>query len=313
MIRTKAREVAREMDIGEDKFKASAGWVENFKHRQGIKKGVWNGLIRNQHTLDFDVEFDEDSDTENLNGFKLRSEAIRTVDELRAPIDLQPGRDQIEMEVVNTNTQHHTPLDDPKMNSLVTGHWASPLAPTLEGISINFPEVPSGTMPSAQRDMSPHLSGEQNQHRPQQSVLDCRPPSPYQSNGSQTEVLSQGAPTLTGQDVIDANILQFPIQQTPSRDEVQIPLVPTPPWTSGPRLTVEEPVTAQEATLALEKVVRYLKDKHPNYLTSAGHNVITDIQHLIWLSAATNLNLPTTSEAASANPITQDLVVSKVS
>lgn len=31
------------LSIGEDKFKASAGWVENFKHRHGIKKGVWVG------------------------------------------------------------------------------------------------------------------------------------------------------------------------------------------------------------------------------------------------------------------------------
>lgn len=43
MIRTKAKEAAKIMDIGEDKFKASAGWVENFKHRHGIKKGVWVG------------------------------------------------------------------------------------------------------------------------------------------------------------------------------------------------------------------------------------------------------------------------------
>lgn len=43
MIRTKAKEAAKMMNIGEDKFKASAGWVENFKHRHGIRKGVWEG------------------------------------------------------------------------------------------------------------------------------------------------------------------------------------------------------------------------------------------------------------------------------
>ena len=43
MIRTKAKEAAKVLMIGEDKFKASAGWVENFKHRHNIKKGVWIG------------------------------------------------------------------------------------------------------------------------------------------------------------------------------------------------------------------------------------------------------------------------------
>lgn len=31
------------MDWPEEKFKASSGWVENFKHRHGIRKGIWNG------------------------------------------------------------------------------------------------------------------------------------------------------------------------------------------------------------------------------------------------------------------------------
>lgn len=43
MIRLKAKEVAKEVNVSEDKFKASAGWVENYKHRMGIKKGVWGG------------------------------------------------------------------------------------------------------------------------------------------------------------------------------------------------------------------------------------------------------------------------------
>ncbi|EJC98867.1 uncharacterized protein FOMMEDRAFT_142936 [Fomitiporia mediterranea MF3/22] len=44
MIRVKAREIARSVHISEDKFKASAGWIENFKHRLNIKKGQWLGL-----------------------------------------------------------------------------------------------------------------------------------------------------------------------------------------------------------------------------------------------------------------------------
>lgn len=49
MIRTKAKDAAKDMGIGEEKFKASAGWVENFKHRHGIRKGIWTGDGRNRH------------------------------------------------------------------------------------------------------------------------------------------------------------------------------------------------------------------------------------------------------------------------
>jgi hypothetical protein len=47
LIRNKARETAKNLDIPEEKFKASSGWVENFKHRHGIKRGVWQGDGKN--------------------------------------------------------------------------------------------------------------------------------------------------------------------------------------------------------------------------------------------------------------------------
>jgi len=43
MIRQKAKETARYLGISDDKFKASSGWVENFKHRHGIRGGMWHG------------------------------------------------------------------------------------------------------------------------------------------------------------------------------------------------------------------------------------------------------------------------------
>lgn len=45
MIRNKALEVMKELpyisDAEKAKFKASSGWVENFKHRYNIRKGIW--------------------------------------------------------------------------------------------------------------------------------------------------------------------------------------------------------------------------------------------------------------------------------
>lgn len=46
-LRTKAREIAHRLGISDDKFKASSGWVENFKSRHGIRGGIWHGDGRN--------------------------------------------------------------------------------------------------------------------------------------------------------------------------------------------------------------------------------------------------------------------------
>ncbi|KAF5369555.1 hypothetical protein D9758_002550 [Tetrapyrgos nigripes] len=42
-LRDKALEIARDLSITEDKFKASSGWVDNFKARHGIRNGDWMG------------------------------------------------------------------------------------------------------------------------------------------------------------------------------------------------------------------------------------------------------------------------------
>lgn len=49
-LRAKAKAVARDLGISEDKFKASSGWIENFKHRHGIKGGAWMGDGKNTRT-----------------------------------------------------------------------------------------------------------------------------------------------------------------------------------------------------------------------------------------------------------------------
>jgi len=49
------------MGIGDDKFKASSGWVENYKHRHGIRKGIWEGK-----KIDGDDNYDVDLDAPDL-------------------------------------------------------------------------------------------------------------------------------------------------------------------------------------------------------------------------------------------------------
>jgi len=45
-IRSKAREIANSLHIGDSQFKASSGWVDNFKRRHNIRKGVYHVLHR---------------------------------------------------------------------------------------------------------------------------------------------------------------------------------------------------------------------------------------------------------------------------
>jgi hypothetical protein len=47
MIRRRAQEIAQYGKYTPGKFKASQGWLENFKDRVGISKGVWHGHSRN--------------------------------------------------------------------------------------------------------------------------------------------------------------------------------------------------------------------------------------------------------------------------
>ncbi|KAG6917467.1 hypothetical protein DXG01_002444 [Tephrocybe rancida] len=43
-IRTRAKAIARALHVPEEKFKASSGWVDNFKARAGVKGGLWSGV-----------------------------------------------------------------------------------------------------------------------------------------------------------------------------------------------------------------------------------------------------------------------------
>ncbi|KAG7088534.1 hypothetical protein E1B28_012517 [Marasmius oreades] len=69
-LREKALSVANSYGIGEDRFKASSGWVENFKHRHGIRNGTYEGYGRNAkiaRALGMGVEGMEDLTERNVS------------------------------------------------------------------------------------------------------------------------------------------------------------------------------------------------------------------------------------------------------
>jgi Tc5 transposase DNA-binding domain len=51
-IRQKALEAANHSGVPREKFKASSGWIENFKHRHEIRGGKWTAGIKNAPVVD---------------------------------------------------------------------------------------------------------------------------------------------------------------------------------------------------------------------------------------------------------------------
>jgi Tc5 transposase DNA-binding domain len=83
MIRDKAKNVAKSLRISEDKFKASAGWIENFKNRHGVRKGQWFGDGKNTrvaralgHGRPRQVEDNEPAIAPSDSAFESRLEAV---------------------------------------------------------------------------------------------------------------------------------------------------------------------------------------------------------------------------------------------
>ncbi|KAG6890786.1 hypothetical protein C0995_003216 [Termitomyces sp. Mi166 len=55
-IRERAKEVAKGLGIPPEKFKASSGWVENFKSRANIRGGIWHGYKKTSaRIIDIDI------------------------------------------------------------------------------------------------------------------------------------------------------------------------------------------------------------------------------------------------------------------
>ncbi|TFK73574.1 hypothetical protein BDN72DRAFT_854606 [Pluteus cervinus] len=75
-IRMKAKEVARALAVTEEKFKASSGWVENFKQRHGIRGGNWHGDGRITHMGALASSVHDPAPTLSLD---LRSESFDVV------------------------------------------------------------------------------------------------------------------------------------------------------------------------------------------------------------------------------------------
>ncbi|KAL5512805.1 hypothetical protein ACEPAG_3071 [Sanghuangporus baumii] len=251
MIRARARELARELDIPEDKFKASAGWVENYKHRANIKKGIWVG--NPSPGVYMDEESDDDGPLlDDLIEERRRKLALDQVDTKRAAQDAENGAG------ISAIDPESSPA---ALNS--TGEWSS-------SMELSFGESsPTGLQLGAVNEVNGQLDVNQNASPPQ-------------------------FPTANG----------FQQQQI---ENAQVS------WTSngGPVATNggggQPSVSAQEAYSAMDIVVRFVQSQKPTFLNEKERNILTDIKHLIWVSAAQSTSASAARNAAPAaiaNPVT---------
>ncbi|KAI5120766.1 hypothetical protein M0805_004729 [Coniferiporia weirii] len=296
MIRTKAREAAKLLGIGEDKFKASAGWVENFKHRQGIKKGIWVGRPEPPIIPD---DSDE-SDCEMLHEFRARvdrEQALQAADEAArqaaAGIDVHGAAAATDLNLIPP-----APLGDAKLD------WPPP--PAALGMGYGGPAV--GSVTDQDGNSAPQLTGLDDEHR-RQIALDCQPPPPYPSDGG-----------VSSNDVGDAFITQgltFGSQQQQQQQQqahnaqaAQMQQFATAnavwgasPGAGGNGANSAPAVSAQEASTALEKVLRFLNTQRPGFLTQQEQNIITDIKHVIWLSRAESMGTNAATAQTTPNAV----------
>ncbi|OBZ68949.1 Tigger transposable element-derived protein 6 [Grifola frondosa] len=93
LIRAKAREIGDGMHLTEDKFKASSGWVENFKNRHGIKKGVWHGYGKtgdNARSPEAEYIPEHDHASGSRDEGEAEAESEEDSQEMAPPLTLRP-------------------------------------------------------------------------------------------------------------------------------------------------------------------------------------------------------------------------------
>lgn len=296
-IRQKAREVAREMHIGEDKFKASAGWVENFKHRHGIKKGIWIGRNGGQEPPII-IDDESESEGETLSEFRerqdremaLRKAAEAAIREKEAAQRQQQDQlhDQVAMDIAGTvMNQALQPVQPSAVEQKIAPNsndqWPPPMLPSANDGLMNF----DSNATNAHDENGVTSLTQSNEDQRQQMALDCQPPPPYQSDMSHMDNSGNQSSNALAMQGMNESIPHYPTMQMQHGLQNQhMAFSPTQAWNAA-RATVQDPVTAHEASLAIEKVILFLKAQQPGYVRPEELNVITDVKHMIWVSAAT--------------------------
>jgi len=273
LIRTKAKETARSLQIPDERFKASSGWVENFKHRHNIRKGVWQGhekVLRATRGLggaQGHRRGSADTVLSPLNpAFESRSEVANRRDS-EEPSTMADGDDDMESEDEPEVPNPQPPQSDP-------------------GPSLSQP-LPGPTLPL------PRIWGMQEHLPPPNTPLSVLPPgSMHEPISHQSYVHERHEERQQDAAAADINPPALPIsvqqhlqvadpQQgvqlahpDPSSQYVEPVVVyqPAPPIPSGNTIP-----NIDEAEDAINKVIAFV-DSRPNLLSQTQREVLHEIK-----------------------------------
>ena len=261
MIRDKGKEIALKWNIGEDKFKASAGWVENFKHRKGIRRGVW------MHREDFapSGRLPSEEPQEDLNAGTYDQEAFYDrrfgdYDPATGTVPLQERQLQERMEAANLDPASSQPY------ALV---GATGVIPANENV-IRDPDQPelSSTDQTSNNDRASGPLGDE--YYPSQTQLESAPLAMEDTSDTQ----------YAGHNFLSNQSFAGPDQTVGYFDADGV-------WTDVPFDPSDGPgeVSAQEAEKGLDLVIKFVKQQGPGFLDPAEAGVLQFFKSLLYNTA----------------------------
>ncbi|KAF8555216.1 hypothetical protein OG21DRAFT_1507888 [Imleria badia] len=270
LIRNKAKETARSLQIPDERFKASSGWVENFKHRHNIRKGVWLGAHKSiRATRGVGATHLRKGSNESvlspLNpAFESRSEALARRDSTTA----EDGDDDMESEDDQDldPSQDNQPVAGPSHSQTEPSASHNPLPPiwTMQQEPLSTDDTPISSHPSASQhnvlSHQPFPSQEDRHHDP--AVGDVHQTSLQQHIQQQQEV-----PLSAHGDA------------TATYTESVVVYQPAPLITSGDADTIPN---IGEVEDAINTVIKFVDSQSPVMLTPQERALLAEIKFALF-------------------------------
>ncbi|KIJ64485.1 hypothetical protein HYDPIDRAFT_175459 [Hydnomerulius pinastri MD-312] len=280
LIRNKAKETARNLQIPDERFKASSGWVENFKHRHNIRKGVWLGAGKALRA------------TRGIGGTHLRKGSNESVlSPLNPAFESSRSEALAERDSTNAVEDGEEDMESEDDQDLDPSHDSQPVAgpshTQAESSASHHPLPPIWTMhheplSANNTPISSHPSVAQ------QNVIPQQPFSSHEDRHHEAAVAN-----------VHQNPLPLPAQHIPvsqAQQDVQLsshedtsttytdPVVvyqPAPSITSGNSIP-----NVAEAEDAINKVILFVDSQSPTLLTLEERGVLTQIKYALFQAAS---------------------------
>lgn len=285
LIRNKARDIAKALRISEDKFKASSGWVENFKHRHGIRRGVWHGdgkasklstasdpspLSNSNLTVNDPSNEDRGAILPPFNtSFPNRRDSFANDRTLRE-VQLDHNREDFGSHVrlpppwhtSDRSPVHETPSSRTASDQSFTQSDATSTSISMSSLRASW-DNQSPVHPSLHSSTYDISHGQSNQECADPGV----PPTQSHMGGPLYPSPSPHRPeSAPGRFAIPSSY------QT-------IAFSPSPLYRNS------EPIPVNEAEDACDKLMRYVDFQPPGFITDAERDVLTQIKHALFRAA----------------------------